>query len=234
MKKIYQFAIAVTAVCLLAGCETTGLSPRESSGASYESYIMGLQPGSNEMPQKLSVPIRLAVAQVGETTPPENMLDKLANEKTLVASVTGLPLPGETYYHSQNVDYPARVKTICSLARTTGADFLFLFGGTLDSWQDNNSLSALDVTLVGGAIFPGTKIHIEGKAAGVLISTATCRPVFFINADARGTALCPDFFADGKTPALRSKVRDELVDKLNDQLINKLTDLSASAKIANY
>jgi hypothetical protein len=223
--------MAVAAVCLLAGCETTGLSPRESSGAkssgaTYKSYIMSLQCGDSGAPQKVSAPIRLAVAQVGEAAPPEAMLDKLAKEKTLVASVNGLPLPGEVYYDSQSLDYPARIRTICGLARTAGADFVFLFGGTIDAWQENNSLSALDTTIVGGALMPGTKIHAEGKSAGALISTTTFRPVFFISADARDSKLSPDFFADGKKIGLESKVRDELIDKLNDQLIAKLGQLA--------
>ena len=92
----------------------------------------------------------------------------------------------------------------------------------------------MDATVVGAAIFPGTKIHMEGKGAGVLISTATCRPVLFVSADVRGSSFSPDFFVDGKTTGLRSKVRDELIDKLGDQFINKLTDLSDSQITANY
>ncbi len=224
MKTIVKSAIAVTAVCLLAGCETTGLSPRESSGTTYQSYIMNLQSGSTNAPQKVSLPIQLAVAQVGEAAPPGAMLDKLAGNKNLVASVDGLPLPGDVYSDSEN--YAARIKTICNLARTTGANFVFLFGGNMDSWQQNNSWSVLDATLVGGAIFPGTKICIEGKGAGALISTTTCQPVLFVNAEARKTALSPDYFADGRTSGVRAEVRDELAAKLTEQLMEKLPEIS--------
>jgi hypothetical protein len=230
MKIIVQSIVAVTAVCLLAGCETTGLSPRESSGVSYPNYILSLP--YTAAPQKPAMPIRLAVAQVGEAAPPEAMLNKLAGHKTLIASVAALPLPSDTapFYgygpNAQKMDYAARVKTICGLARISGADFLFLFGGNVDSWQENNPLSILDITIVGGALVPGTKIHIEGKGAGVLISTATCRPVLFVNSEAKDSEVSPDLLVNGKTTALRVKVRDELVAKLTDQFVDKLGQLA--------
>lgn len=237
MKIIFQSVLAVVAICLLAGCETTGLSPRESAGATYPNYILSLQHGGTNAPQKVSVPIRLAVVQIGEAAPPEAMLDKLIQKKNLVTSVIGLPLPGDTINFNlyrnnngadfQNSVYSARVKTICGLARSMGADYVFLFGGNLDSWQENNFSSAFDITIIGGTLFPGATIHIEGKAAGALISTETCQPVFFVNAEKRDSALSPDFLVGGKTAGLRVKVRDGLVVGLNDQLINKLTDMSA-------
>ena len=227
MKIILQSVIAAAAVCLLAGCETTGLSPRESSGVGYPNYILSLPYAAT--PQKPATPIRLAVAQVGENAPPDAMLNKLADRKALIASVTGLPLPGDTelpFYsygpNAQKLDYSARVKTICGLAHISGADFLFLFGGNVDSWEQNNALAVLDATIVGGVLLPGTKIHIEGKGAGVLLSTATCQPVLFVNSEAKDSAGSPDFLSNGKTTALRVKVRDELVAKLTDQLLDKL------------
>jgi hypothetical protein len=50
MKTIIQSVMAGAAVCLLAGCGTTGLSPRESSGASYPNYILSLQSGGTNAP----------------------------------------------------------------------------------------------------------------------------------------------------------------------------------------
>jgi hypothetical protein len=234
MKMLIPSAMAVAAICLVTGCETTGLSPRETAGASYPHYILCLDSGGTNAPQHVSMPMRLAVVQIGEDAPPEVMLDKLAKQKRLVASVSGLPLPDSLNSSDSESDYANRIKTICGLAQATGANFVFLFGGNMDDWDENNSSTVMDATVVGAAIFPGTKIHMEGKGAGVLISTATCRPVLFVSADVRGSSFSPDFFVDGKTKGLRSKVRDELVDKLGDQFINKLTDLSAPTITTNY
>jgi hypothetical protein len=195
MKKILQSVMAGVTVCLLAGCVTTGLSPREISGASYPDYILSLQSGGTNAPvQKPVAPLRLAVAQVGESAPPETMLDQLAGQKTLVASVVALPLPGELgnypgYNFNRRSDltgnYGACVKSLCNLAHTAGADYVFIFGGTVDSWRKNNSLSVLDITIVGGAILPGSEINVEGRGAGTLIETATGEPVLFVSADAK-------------------------------------------------
>src|SRR5215469_6337557 len=95
IKKIIQSAVAVAMACLLAGCETTGLSPRERSGVSYPNYILSLQSDGTNAPRKVITPIRLAVAQVGEAAPSDAMLNKLAASKTLVSSAFGLPLPGD-------------------------------------------------------------------------------------------------------------------------------------------
>ena len=103
MKILIQSAVAVTAVCLLAGCETTGFSPRETPMVSYPNYILSLESGPASptgAPQKIIAPIRLAVAQIGEDAPPEALLDKLAGKKTLVASVDGLPMPDDNQFPS--------------------------------------------------------------------------------------------------------------------------------------
>ena len=239
MKTIIKSAVAVAAVCLLAGCETTGLSPREQSGVSYPNYILSLQSNGASAPQKLVAPIRLAVAQIGQAAPPETMLDQLAAQKSLVASVAGLPLPAETennYYHAANYstgDYGARLKTVCGLAQAAGADYVFLFGGDIDSWRANNSLSILDLTLVGGVLLPGGRTHIEGKGAGALISASTCQPVLFVSADAEDSAASPDYLADGKAANLRARTRDELIRKLTKGLLDKLAGSSVSTKTTN-
>jgi hypothetical protein len=231
MRMLVQSAVAVAAICLLAGCETTGLSPRETSTVSYPNYILSLQSGPAAAPQRIVAPIRLAVAQVGEDAPPATLLDKLAGQKALVASVTGLPLPDDSFslYSRplrQGPDSGSRVKALCGLAQAAGADYVLIIGGSLDSWEQHNSLSALDITIVGGAIVPGAKIHVEGRGAGTLISTATSRPVLFVSADSSTAAMSPDFLIDGKTAALDARVRDELAAKLGDQFLNRLTACS--------
>jgi|GEM_PF-909961 hypothetical protein len=237
MKMFAQLAVAVAAICLLAGCETTGLSPRETSAVSYPNYILSLQSGPSAAPQRIVAPIRLAVAQVGEDAPPAALLDKLAGQKTVVASVTGLPLPDDNPFHyspfrygrlnQQGPDSATRMKAVCGLAQAAGADYVFIIGGSLDSWEQHNSLSALDITIVGGAILPGAKIRVEGRAAGTLVSTATCRPVLFVSANTHTSAMSPDFLVDGKTTAVDAQVRDELATKLGDQFLNRLTACAA-------
>jgi hypothetical protein len=220
---LVRLAAVGAVTCLLAGCETTGLSPREVSGVSYPNYIFSLQSGTNGPSQKIVAPVRLVVAQIGEDAPAAALLDKLAADKMLVASVGGLPVPDEGQVGLNQPDYASRVKTVCGLAQAAGADYVFLIGGRLDTWQQHDFLSLLDFTIVGGTILPGTRIHVEGRGAGTLISTATCRPVLFVSADTRTVALSPDFLDDGKTVTLQARVRDELAGKLADRFLERLT-----------
>lgn len=234
MKNIIASAITGAAVCLLAGCETTGLSYRERSGVDYPNYVLSLPASRPGAPSKKpALPVRLAVAQIGESAPPEAMLDTLAARRDLIASVIGLPLPGETqapYHYRQSepaFDYAARVQSVCRLAKASGADYVFLFGGNVDSWSDGNLLRIFDLTLIGGMIVPATEINLEGKGAGALIDAATRQPVFFVNADYKASRYCPDYFSNDKTMAMRVQSRDELVQKLQVGLLNKLSDIPA-------
>jgi hypothetical protein len=129
-----------------------------------------------------------------------------------------------TRSYSRNSDYPAKVKELCGIARASGANYVFLFGGDMDSWQEKNPLSVLDITIIGGALMPGTEIHVEGKGAGALVSTATCQPVLFVSADAKNSAASPDYLADGKTISMEANVRDQLAAKLTEVLLNNLSE----------
>src|SRR5580765_4635237 len=105
---------------LLAGCGTSGLSRHEVAGSSYPNYILNL-PTTNSPASRppLARPIRLAVAQVGESAPSRILLNKLESHPDSIASVIGLPAPADTehrYYaprdKSQNKqdDFASRVQ----------------------------------------------------------------------------------------------------------------------------
>jgi hypothetical protein len=227
MKKIIQTTLAVGTVCLLAGCETDGLSVRERGTATYPNYILSLPAAAtNAAPQKIKLPARIAVAQVGETAPSQALLDQLASDKVHIADVVALPMPGEppgVYYNrvSQPVDnYSGHIQTICSLARAAGAEKVFLVGGNIDSWQKSSFWSVLDFTVVGAFVVPACEINLEGKGAGALIDVATGVPEIFVSA----SAAVPDILAGDKTPGLQAKMRNELATKLGNALLRKLAD----------
>ena len=237
MKKIMQLVMVVAVIGLMTGCETIGLSPREYSGLDYPGYVLSLSTNrTNAPPQKPVLPVHLAVAQIGETTPPQTMLENIEANSNLITSVVSLPLPansmnnfGISRLRQANGDYASRVKAVCNLAEAAGANYVFLIGGTVDSWGSQNSLGMFDLTLVGGWIIPGTKINVEGKSAGVLIEAATGHPVFFVNAEYQESAMSPDLLSGGKTTDMCVQVRGELIDKLTDELIHKLASSNQSA-----
>jgi hypothetical protein len=231
MKKIIQTTLAIGTVCLLAGCETDGLSVRERGAVNYPDYILNLPvTAANATPEKIKKPVHLAVAQVGETAPPLAMLDQLAADKSQIADVVALPMSGEQsdFVPNRRVDssqvYSNQVKAVCGLARAAGADQIFLFGGNLDSWQEDNYLSVLNLTVVGAFVVPASEINIEGKAAGVLIDATTGVPEIFVNAAAKNSQHMPAMLVDGRAMELRVQLRDELANKLGNALLQKLAD----------
>jgi hypothetical protein len=234
MKTATQVAIALVALLITTGCETGGLSKRERPGVTYPNYILSLQPKQSQKPRPQPVlPLRLAVAQVGEPAPAKILLEKLEANHSLVNSVVGLPVSAEEQDRSFNPrdskqgkadNYSAKMQSICRLAQSVGADYVFIFGGNIDSWQDGNALKVLDFTIVGAAIFPSAKIRAEGRAAGALIETATGDPVLFVSAETKSSTTSPSYQADGRSNTLQARLRDELTSKLADAFLKELAD----------
>jgi hypothetical protein len=225
-------------VGLLTGCETTGLSLRETGQASYSHFVYQMarqQAAAAPKPRPLHRPVRLAVAQVGEVAPPSEMLQQLRQHPDIIASVTALPLPGEgrasTYGRpgeelgliSENTTN--RLTEVRTLARSLGADQIFIFGGSIDTRASRNAWAPLDFTLVGMTIFPSASVHAEGKAAGVLIDVESGGLRGQVQAEQKKQGSAPSAFAGEKTDAVRVKVRDALAASLADELIQKLREL---------
>ena len=238
MKKEFNQTIALAALLALTGCETTGLSTRERAGISYPAYVMGLRPNSAEAaPRKMKFPMQLAVVEAGESAPAENLLKKLESQKALITSVAALPAPADSAREAvpagelgDPVDqYSVRVNSLCDLARSAGADYLFLYGGNIDYWRTANALKFFDITLVGAYVVPSTGIKAEGKAAGVLIDVTTRTPVLFVSAEARDSSGGASELAYSKQQNLVTAVRDQLSAKLADELLARF----ASHDLAN-
>lgn len=101
-------AMTLGLVAILAGCNSSGLSPRETRGHDYATYASALpetasyalgmyQPAasgtadSTSAPAQLTMPATIAVAQVGELAPPSSMLDRLRHHLDTFASVQAIP-----------------------------------------------------------------------------------------------------------------------------------------------
>jgi hypothetical protein len=228
MKTFIQITLLTGVALIFTGCETTGLSSRERAGVSYPNYILSLQVNSNSVPAgPLKLPLKLAVAQIGEVAPPQSMIQKLTDNKSLVTSVTALPMPADenNYDKDKKYDYAGNLKNVCRLAKADGADQLFLLGGNIDTWAKNNMWSFLDWTIIGAYTVPGSRVHAEGKAAGVLIDVASGEPLIFVSVDNQTSALSPDMLIDGKSLDMRSRLRDELAVSLSEALLKRLADV---------
>ena len=114
-----------------------------------------------------------------------------------------------------------QVKGARNLARDLGARYLLLAGGSIDSYNSRTPLTVLDVTLVGGAITPGVKVHSGGKAAGALIEVESGRILFLADAQLKKTGLSPSYYAGERRDGLNAKLREELLKQLAGKVLER-------------
>lgn len=212
---------------LLTGCQHTGLSPRESHNE-YVQYLMVLYdtPTYNAPAPAPQVPMRLAVAQIGEVAPPASLIDQLRNDTSLFARVDGVPgmlaspsyIPNETP-ESQRIRKRDEVGRILRFARDMGMTHLFLYGGTIDYGTHSNPLSVLDLTIVGMWVSPGKNVKAQGKGSGALIDLQTQRVVLIASAQLEKSRLTTTAGSDGAEQRVLTDLRDEIVLELGASLI---------------
>jgi hypothetical protein len=234
-------AVAALPLAVLAGCESSGLSPREASGRNFSSYVYSLydapaQAGDTQN-APLVLPSKLAVAQVGEVAPPTKFLDKLRARPELFSRVEGISgaayLPPEPLRNTGEGDSSITVESrarremerIRQAARDMGMDHLLLVGGTIDQVTKENGLSILDLTVVGAFVVPSKQVDAEAKASGALIDLATGRVALVASADAsRGRVASSATQVSGEIDVMR-EARDEVLAKLAAQVIKQCREV---------
>lgn len=207
---------------LLAGCQQAGLSPRETQTQNYATYIMSLYdvPGTPGLPPaSISLPARIAVAQVGEIAPPEKVLLAMRNNPA-IAQVE--PVPGSFTDSGRDVTFDqlrAQVRRIERISRDLGMNYLFLFGGCIDYDTHSNPLSLLDLTIVGAFVVPSKNVNAHGRAAGALIDLSNERIVFVTSVEGEKERLAPTASSDGQEQRTLAALREELTDALAQKML---------------
>jgi hypothetical protein len=165
------------------------------------------------------LPIKLAVAQLGEVSPPTAVLDRLRQETTAFAMVQ--PIPSIT----QDGNEKPSAKSMRRLARDLNADYLFVYGGTIDHAITGTPLGAANLTIIGAYVVPSEKIHAQAKVSGSLIDIAPGAAggvLLTVSADDKDWALSPFAARDSDDMTLTRKVRERAVAKLMDQFVAKV------------
>jgi hypothetical protein len=243
MKALNAFTMALTLGVLVSGCASTGLSPRESHNH-YPAAITGLYRHQHDgpAPRVMRLPLRLAVAQLGEAAPPDTLVKMLEAEPTAIASVVPVPIPGSTASRpgwGRRDEKPdlseleANLRGAINLARDLNAEYLFVFGGAIDSYTKANALVLFDLTLIGGCIVPGHTVYTEGKISGALVDTRSERATFIVSTDYRKRGGAPSLLAEGALQDQTVEVRDELVTRLGSEFLGKLRQFQAAAASAD-
>lgn len=232
-KVILMFLVVV--VLFTSGCYTTGLSVREKGAFNYSNLIYGLyDTGNNQVKDTKPVkrPIKLAVAQVGESSPQKLFIEKLESEKHLVAKVVSIPVGGDisNFYNNNrekesSEELSKKMDKIRRLAKDLGSDYIFLFGGSADYGTTQNWLMLFDLTIIGGFMLPSNKISIEAKASGALIDVESGKVIFLVNSEAKAEEYVPTYTSMGREDIVLGKTRDKLVSDLADEFIQELAGL---------
>ena len=221
LRALPHSAVSVAALLAVAvltgGCESSGLSPREAEGNGYSTFLSlasepltdraGLTP-SPQPARPLVLPAKIAVAQVGEVAPPQKLMDMLKQDSKIWSLVSP-------------VDGRVQCQDMRRYARELGADYLFVFGGTVDRSDNDTGLALADVTIIGAFIVPSKQIDAEGKGAGSLFDVLTGRIVLSVSADDHERRLSAAASADADEVALLESMRDKLVAQLGQRLIDQ-------------
>jgi hypothetical protein len=242
-KNVFEYALAAAALVVLVvalGCASTGLSPREVRGQDFSTYLLALyepgsaQPAGDAAPKPVRLPIRVAVAQVGEIAPPDEVLATLRGKTDAFDSVQSIPgitdvsgqmsYAGHSAYHAPQMRQAAgaHVERMRRLARDIGADYLFLYGGTIDQATTSTPLSAADLTIIGGFLVPSKRIEGVAKASGALLEVDSGRVVVSVSAARDARRLSPTFARDNGELTQLKKLRDGVVLELAQQLAERV------------
>jgi len=237
--RIFKQTAVLLMMLVLAGCQSTGLSLREKGSFNYSNFIYGLyggEKGAESEPKDLIRPIRVAVAQIGETAPPENMMKKLKEEHYLVDRAVPIPAGAFDFnFDNEKDEIVVMTDRMREMAKDLGVDYVFLFGGSADYGKESNFLQFFDITLVGAYVLPSYKHTAEGRASGALIDAKTGRVQFIVNSEGRVSRHTPSYFSyfdlygsSGDTKVL-TLLRDDLVTKLSDAFIEELKTVDQEA-----
>jgi len=231
-----KYCLSILMLIALTGCESH-LSPRETRTQNYSAFVFSLYDNPRPLAQSTppTIPIRVAVAQVGEIAPPQLMLDRLRQRGELFARVEGIPGLFEELYCNNNQgplnaserqQVRDRVSRLQRLAQDLGMDYLFIYGGSIDHYVRENPLQVLDLTIVGAFIVPSREVRAIGKAAGALIDARSGAVVFITSADTEKTGLASATSEDGKQMKVLEDTRESLHLRLADQLAARCREVA--------
>ncbi len=234
---------AVTAVALVAGgCASSGFSPRESSGRDVTAYMSAveLRPQSNVMndltasgdrssAKPIQLPASIAVAQVGEVAPSDEMLEALENEPALFSNVQ--PIGGTTplqQYRSSDV-VGNHLDKMVGLARNVGADYLVVYGGTIDQYDRREPWRVLDLAILPAFVLPSNKLTADARSSAFILETSSGRLVGTTSAASSDSTWSSTVALRGKGVDQMRHLRDETVEELTGRLITRFKTAAGQA-----
>lgn len=207
----------VTLAPLIGGCATT--TTHSDGGADYTRYVMSLydKPSADRAPANLNLPMKIAVAEVGEATPSTAIVERLRAAKDVCQVICGLPAVGPTEAATESARQSATALT--RLAQDQGADYLLLFGATVEGTEQVTPLSALDLTIVGAYVVPDRELSATARSSAALVDVRSGRVALICGTQFDGARVTTAAASGGDQANLDRQTRDEATIRLVDRFI---------------
>ena len=218
---------ATAALLLLGGCSASGLSFREGGGRTQGSYLAAMYADvdassfGSQRRAPFTAPANLAVAQVGEISPPAAMLAKLREHSAQFRRVEAIPAVGDDQPNwgprgEAESSSRRQVNALRNMAASTGADYLLLVGGTVDRTDNATPFSVLNLTIIGAFVVPSHQTRALMKASGALIDVRTGQVVSISSAEIEDGQVAPYASNEGQMARLLNRMRDRVTVALAD------------------
>lgn len=222
---------AATLLPLAAGCASTGLSAGERGANNMNGHLYTALSSSSIYAStrgtptlELNLPTRVAVAQLGEVSPDQELLDVLRASQAFstVASLPGTAEPGATDFRrpGESAEWVRqRVEQMRHAAAALGADTLLLVGGQMETTNDRTPLSVLDLTIIGAFIVPSRDIDANAKGLAALVDVKTGRLLLTASSQENGSRLAASVGSKSSERGLSLKVRRTLMTSLGEAVV---------------
>jgi hypothetical protein len=227
------------------------LSPREVRGNEGLPTPKPNESATSTQPD-LVFPLKMAVAQAGEVGPGSSMFDVLRTKPDLVSGLQPIPAfyngnspsapvlwlvpstqpqPGQANFTTDQArDCRHAVDAMRGLAASLGANYLFLFGGTVDEDDNDTPLAILNLTIVGLYIFPSRFVHADAHAAGALIDVHSGRVVMLVDSRDTGHSIVPYMSASLAMDGVVDQARKNVSMSLAKRFLGQLEQIREPAK----
>jgi hypothetical protein len=225
-------ALAAIGCAILAGCESSGLSPREAGTGTYSTYLYSLYDDQSVQPAMdaqapLRTPLRVGVAQVGEVAPAQAVVERLRREPALFASVQPVPAVLDSTGGRERPD-PAearrRLRLMRQHAQDLGMDYLLLYGGTMDYGSQQTPAGVMDLTIIGAWVVPSKDVKAVGRASASLLDVRSGRVVLSASAEGERKRWVPTMTAEGAQVEVLKGLRDEVVGRLAEEVVGRVRE----------
>jgi hypothetical protein len=177
--------LGAIAICAI-GCEPMATG-RAGAGEGYAKYVAALysEPAVNHGPRSIEFPINVAVAQVGQTSPSRAVTERLSKARDVFRRVSSMS--AEMHADFTTGPHFDPLPRLQAIAKDQGADYLLIFGASVETQTRIDPQAGLDFTIVGAFAVPSREVEADASASAALIDVRSGTVVLTAGGEASKT-----------------------------------------------